>query len=212
MHRLTMLMFIVLCGTSLNACRSGDGLPDPSSKTYREAVAAFYTGLAAIQAGVEVIAEEQMLRVTALVPQEPAAWANLGLLALRRTAFDLAAERLHKARTLAPENSQIQVLSGLLESMQGRLDAARAYLQRAVALEPRNLKAVYALAQLIEQHGGEHSAAEVQRLLTQLLAAQPDNLAVLLELARVAAKRGDMQTLQDIVARLDRQNQPPGHP
>src|SRR4029434_3130293 len=89
LHRLTLFTFIVLWGTSLNACRSGDRLPDPSSKTYREAVAAFYTGLAALQAGVEVIAEEQLLRVTALVPQEPAAWANLGLLALRRTAVEI---------------------------------------------------------------------------------------------------------------------------
>src|SRR4029453_18357789 len=96
LHRLTLFTFIVLLGTSLNACRSGDGLPDPSSKTYRDAVAAFYTGLAALQAGVEVVAEEQLLRVTALVPQEPAAWANLGLLALRRTALHLAAERLQK--------------------------------------------------------------------------------------------------------------------
>ena len=54
----------------------------------------------------------------------------------------------------------------------------------------------------IEQQGGEHSAAEVQRLLTQLHQLQPDNLAVWLELARVAAKRGDMQTLQDSIARL----------
>ena len=151
MHRPTVLAFIVLLGTSLNACRSSDGLPDPSSQTYREAVAAFHTGLAAIQAGVEVVAEEKMRRVTELVPQEPAAWANLGLLALRRTAFDLAAQRLHKARALAPESSQIQMLSGLVESMQGRLEAARAYLQRAVALDPHNLKAVYALAQLLEQ-------------------------------------------------------------
>src|SRR5262245_21495938 len=202
LHRLSMLMFIILCGTSFSASRSDDRLPDPSSKTYREAVAAFHTGLAALQAGVEVIAEEQLLRVTALVPQEPAAWANLGLLALRRTAFDLAAERLHKARTLAPERSQIQVLSGLLESMQGRPEAARAYLQRAIALEPHHLKALYALAQLIEQQGGEHSAAEVQRLLMQLRQLQSDNLVVLLELARVAAKRGDMQTLQDSITHL----------
>jgi hypothetical protein len=202
LHRLTMLMCIVLCSASLTACHSGDGLPDPSSKTYRDAVAAFYTGLAALQAGVEVVAEEQLLRVTALVPQEPAAWANLGLLALRRIAFDLAAERLQKARALAPESSQIQELSGLLESLQGRLDAAKAYLQRAVALDPRNLKAVYTLAQLIEQQGGEQNTAEVQRLLALLLKAQPDNLAVWLELARVAAKRGDMQALQDSIARL----------
>ena len=154
LSRRTVLACLILYSASLVACRSGDRLPDPSSKTYREAVAAFYTGLAATQAGVEVIAEEQFLRVTAFVPQEPAAWANLDLLALRRTAFDLAAERLQQARTLAPASSQIQVLSGLLESLQGRLEAARAYLQRAVALDQRNLKAVYALAQLIEQQGG----------------------------------------------------------
>ena len=112
-------------------------------------------------------------------------------------------QRLQKARALAPENSQIQVLSGLLESLQGRLEAAQAYLQRAIALDPHHLKALYALAQLLEQQGGEQSVAEVQRLLTQLHAAQPDNLAVWLELARVAAKRGDMETLQDIIARLE---------
>jgi hypothetical protein len=74
-----------------------------------------------------------------------------------------------------------------------------------VSLAPHNLKAVYALARLIEQQGGEQSAVEVQRLLAQLLTAQPDNLAVLLELARVAAKHGDMQTLQNSVARLEGQ-------
>ena len=202
-HRLTAFALLILCGTSLEACRRDDGLPNTSSKTYRDAVAAFHTGLAAIQASVEVVAEEKMLRVTELVPQEPAAWANLGLLALRRTAFDLAATRLQKARALAPENSQIQMLSGLLESLQGRVEGAQAYLQQAIALEPRNLKALYALAQLLEQHGGEQSMAEVQRLLTQLLDAQPDNLAVLLELARVTAKRGDMETLHDIMTRLE---------
>src|SRR5262245_55895736 len=113
LHCRTLLAGLLLFGACLHACRSSDELPDPSSKTYREAVAAFHTSLAAIQAGIEVVAEEKLLRVTALVPQEPAAWANLGLLALRRTAFDLAAERLQKARALAPNNSQIQVLSGL---------------------------------------------------------------------------------------------------
>jgi tetratricopeptide (TPR) repeat protein len=205
LHRGTALTLMIFFAASLYACRSDDDLPDPSSQTYRDAVAAFHTSLAAIQAGVEVVAEEEMLRVAKLVPQEPAAWANLGLLAFRRTAFDVAAERLQKARALAPENSQIQVLSGLFESMQGRLEEAKAYLQRAIALEPHNLKAVYALAQLIEQQGGEQSAAEVQRLLTQILKAQPDNLAVLLELARVAVKRSDTKTLQDSIARLEKQ-------
>src|ERR671915_600126 len=152
-QRLAVVAALILFGASLYVRRSGDELPDPSSQAYRDAVAAFHTSLAAIQAGVEVVAEEKLLRVTELVPGEPAAWANLGLLALRRTTFDVAAERLQKARTLAPENSQIQVLSGLFESMQGRTEQARAYLERAVALDPHNLKAAYALAQLIEQRG-----------------------------------------------------------
>ena len=206
LYRLTALarpLFLgLLLGVSLYACRQGDDLPDISSPIYRETVAAFQTGLVAIQASAEIVAEEKMQRVTELVPQEPAAWANLGLLAFRRTAFDLAAERLQKARELAPESSQIQMLSGLFERMQGQLQEARAYLQRAVALEPHNLKALYALAQLIEQQGGEQSTAEVEPLLIQLLAAQPDNLALLLERARVAGKRGDLDTLRDLMARL----------
>src|SRR5688572_22059398 len=88
-HYLAALVLLLLVGVSVYVRRSGDRLPDPSSETYREAVAAFHTGLAAMQAGVEVVAEEQFLRVTELVPQEPAAWANLGLIALRRTALDL---------------------------------------------------------------------------------------------------------------------------
>ncbi|HSF29632.1 MAG TPA: FG-GAP-like repeat-containing protein [Candidatus Tectomicrobia bacterium] len=204
-RHVAVLALLILFGVGLYLRRGDDGLGDPASKRYHETVAAFHTSLAAMQVGVEVIAEEKLLRVTELAPQEPAAWANLGLLALRRTAFDLAAERLQKARALAPDSSQIQVLSGLLESMQGRLPEARAYLQRAVAIDPHNAKAVYTLAQLTEQQGGEHSGAEVQRLLTQLLEAQPGNLAVWLELARVAAKRGDSGTMQDILVRLEGQ-------
>ena len=69
-------------------------LPDPSAQSVPPGGGGISVrASAAIQAGVEVVAEEKLLRVTELVPQEPAAWANLGLLALRRTALDLAAER-----------------------------------------------------------------------------------------------------------------------
>lgn len=201
-RRLGGFACLLLCSVWLTACRQSDKLPDPASTTYREAVAAFQTGIAAIQAGVEVVAEDKLQQVTKLVPQEPAAWANLGLLAMRRTAYDLAATRLRTARDLAPENSQIQVLSGLFESTQGRLEAAKAYLQRAIALDPHHLKALYALAQLLEQQGGEDNITEAQGVLRQLDTAHPDNLAVLLELARVAAKRGDLQALHDSIVRL----------
>jgi Flp pilus assembly protein TadD len=99
------LALLILLAVGFYVRHRANGLPDASSKTYRDAVSAFQISLAAIQVGAEVVAEEQLLRVTALVPQEPAAWANLGLLALRRGTFGVAADRLQRARTLAPENS-----------------------------------------------------------------------------------------------------------
>ena len=185
----------VLLAITLSACQQDDALPDPSSKRYREAVAAFYAGLASIQAGIDKSAETYMLKVTQLAPQEPSAWANLGLFALRRGEFDLAAERFKQARSLAPDNSQIQTLSGLLQHMQGRLESAVTYLRQAVALAPDNLKAVYALAMTMEEQGDENQLAEAQDLLIGLLNMQPDNLAVRIDIVRLMARRHQLESL-----------------
>ena len=42
----------------------------------------------------------------------------------------------------------------------------------------------------------------MQQLLQKILAAQPDNLAALLELSRIAAKRGDAATLKSAIAQI----------
>ena len=55
---------------------------------YLEAVTAFYTGVSAMQTTQEVLAREKFDRVVALVPQEPAGWADLGLLLLRQQELD----------------------------------------------------------------------------------------------------------------------------
>ena len=69
-------------------------------------------------------------------------------------------------------------------------------------LNPQNLRAIYRLAEETERQGDENGAAEVQQLLQKILAAQPDNLAALLELSRIAAKRGDAATLKSAVAQI----------
>ena len=150
-NRIPTRSLIVLLALSLGACGQRSGLPDPSSATYREAVSAFYTGVSAMQVGEDRRAEAKLTQVTELAPDEPAAWANLGLLALRRNAYDEAVEHLAQARALAPDNSHVQLLSGLLESNRGQADAAIAYLRQAVALDSTNLKAAYVLAQEIER-------------------------------------------------------------
>lgn len=184
------------------ACRRGERLPDKSSSEYRDAVRAFYVGLAALQAGADARAEERLTKVTELAPGEPAPWANLGLLALRQKEFDSAAQKLEKAHQLAPENGQIIALQGILESNRGRSAEAISYLRKAIEREPQNLQAAYSLAQEMERLGGDNSETETQGVLEKILATQPDNLAVLLEVTRLAAKRGDDATLRQTVSRL----------
>jgi Tfp pilus assembly protein PilF len=196
------LVLFVLIAVHAGACRKSENLPAPSSAEYRESVSAFYVGLAALQAGADARAESEFVRVTELAPDEPATWANLALLALRQREFDTAAQRLEKARSLAPENSQIKTLMGLLEVSRGRSAEAISHLRKAIELDPQNSKAVYSLAQEIERLGGDRSEAEAQSLHEKLLEAQADNLAVLLEVTRLAAKRGDSATLQKTVARI----------
>ena len=186
----------------LAACNSTSRLPDKSSKEYSDVVSAFYVGLAALQVGDDVHAESRLSQVTQLVPAEPAGWANWGILALRQRNYDVAAQRLEKARDLAPQNDQIYTLLGVLNSQRGNSPQAIADLRKAVELNPHNLRAIYQLAEETERQGDENSAAEFQKLMQQILAAQPNNLAALLELSRISAKRGDAATLKSAIAQI----------
>ena len=184
------------------ACQPGNNLPVKGSKEYNEVVKAFYVGLAALQVGDDVRADSRLAQATQLVPAEPAGWANWGLLALRQKNFDPAAERLERARSLAPENDQIFYLVGLLESSRGRSAEAVAALRKAIEINPKNIVATFKLAEEIERQGDANSAAEYQRLIQRMLDVKPDNLAVLLELGRIAAKRSDADTVRGVVNKI----------
>ena len=58
------------------------------------------------------------------------------------------------------------------------------------------------LAEEMERQGAANSESDFQALIQKILAAQPDNLAALLELRRIAAKRGDADTLKSAVAQI----------
>src|SRR5271170_8438 len=182
-------------------------LPAPSSKTYSDYVSAFYVGLAALQVGDDVRAERELARTTQIVSGEPAGWANWGILRLRQRDFEAAAERLEMARKLAPQNGHIYYLLGLVETGKGRSAEAIADFRRAIQLEPTNLIAMYQLAEEIEREGDSNSDAEFQKLMQQIVNAQPNNVAALLELGRIAAKRGDIVTLKQVVGSIKSKSQ-----
>jgi tetratricopeptide (TPR) repeat protein len=198
----------ILCGASL-MLSSGCGknkLPRKSSKEYAAFVSTFYTGLAALQVGDDVRAENKLGQATQIAPGEPAGWADWGILALRQRNFDVAAQRLGAARDLAPKNDHIYYLLGLLESNRGRSAEAITDWRKAVELNPQNLRATYQLAEEIERQGDHGGAEQFQKLVEKILAVQPDNLAALLELSRIAAKRGDASTLHATVERIEKQS------
>jgi Tfp pilus assembly protein PilF len=184
------------------ACSRGTGLPTPDSEQYRKVVAAFHVGLAGLQTGEDTRARQRLTEATQLAPNEPASWANLGLLNVRHQEFDAAYENVERARRLAPGNSAIEVLLGQIEAGRGNLAESVAHFKKAIELDPGNLRALYALAQETERQSADTSDAEAQQLLEKLLAAQPGNLAVLLDLARLSAKRGDGATLKRTLASL----------
>ncbi len=198
----SLILLLVTSLVAVAGCRSGVTPPDKSSQAYRDIVTSFYVGLAALQVGDDVRADARLAQLTQLAPDEPAGWANWGVLALRQRNFDLANERLERARIQAPNNAEIYYLMGLLESSRGNSTATIAAFRKAIELNPKHLWAIYALAGEIERQGAENSDTEYQNLMQKILAVQSDNLAALLELARITAKRGDSETLNSAISRI----------
>ncbi|HEX8201608.1 MAG TPA: tetratricopeptide repeat protein, partial [Isosphaeraceae bacterium] len=192
----------VLVGVVVVRRFGGDRLPGPGSEVYREMVSAFFAGVAALDVDANDRAQASLTRATQMVPEEPAAWADRGLLGIRQGDFEAAAHDLERARELAPDSGAVERLLGLLEGRRGRFAEAITHLRRAVQLEPEAIKTRYELAQEVERQGGPDGEAEAGRLHEEILRLRPGNLAVLLERARLAVKRGDAEALGDVVARL----------
>ncbi|MEX2639548.1 MAG: FG-GAP-like repeat-containing protein [Balneolales bacterium] len=173
------------------SCSSDEEVPDPSSDKYAEAVSAFYLSLAASQTDEAMFAFTKMNEVAGLYPEEPAAWANLGVYAMRQGNFELASDRLEKAREWAPDNGDILFLSGLLESRRGEVEQSIAFLRRAADADPQNVKIKYTLATELERQDASAHAAEILELSEQIHALRPHNQVMHLEIMRLAAREGD---------------------
>jgi Tfp pilus assembly protein PilF len=183
-------------------CNRRSSLPTVGSTEYRDLCSAFYLGLAALQSGEDVNARNGLTRATQIAPGEPAGWVDLGLLQARQQEFDAAYQSFEKARSLAPDNSRIEGLLGLVEAKRGKMSETLAHYQKAVSLDSSNLRALYSWATETERQQTPTSDAEAQKLLEQIVRIRPDNDAVLLDIAHLAAKRNDVARLRAAVASL----------
>lgn len=174
------------------------------AQRYQHMVSAFTSGVLAMNVSDNKHALHYLLEATRLNPDEPAAWADLGLYYLRNNSADnykSAKDALTRAHSLVPDNEQIEILFGLLSQKQGVLADAVTHYQRAVSLAPGDVKARYALLQALGQ-SGSGDTPEISKQWEQMAALQPDNLFIELQLAAVAAKAGDLARVRAVVQRV----------
>lgn len=178
------------------------GLPGRGTETYKRYVRAFQVGTAALEAGSDDIATKNLDEAIALIPAEPAAWANRGLFHLRHNSLTEAARDLKHARELAPENGKIEALLGLLADKQGRFSEAVAHFHNSLEREPHNPAALFTLAQIISKEKKADSDAQYQRLMDRILKDDPNNLRVLVEKANTAWRRKDKDAFRSALQRM----------
>lgn len=184
--------------------------PEPSesdietdSEKYREAVADFYTSLSAIQSDQALFAVDKMQEVSERYPEEPAVWGNLSVFAMRQGNFELATTRIRKAIDLAPDHAEIQFLAGILESRKGNIQRALEYLKKAAETDSSDLRVQFALVDELERQDPDGNAEEITERLDHILAKDPGNLAVLLEVVRTSAKWNDQSSVKEALERLE---------
>ena len=178
------------------------GLPSAGSAEYRETVRVFYRGLASLEVGLLSDARDQFVRASELAPREPAIHANLAVAQVGVGDDEGATTALETAYALAPDSAAVAFLQGQLASFSGRSAEAILQYRRAAALDGEHERARFALAQELERGGAETDLPEARRWLEEVLARRPDNLAVLLERARWAARTEDGDVLGDTIERL----------
>jgi tetratricopeptide (TPR) repeat protein len=201
---IALVAIIAVLGTMI--VRRQATLPAPGSVAYEQTTRAFYHGLAALEVGLLDDARQQFTTATTTVPDEPAAWANLGLTQLRLGELDAAVQPIERALGLAPSNPDVILLAGRMETARGRLDEGIARLRQAIRLEPRGLRAHFALVEELSRLSTPDADVEAQGLLDDLMKRAPTNLAVLIERARLAARRKDGQRLRESIDAMGRQS------
>jgi tetratricopeptide (TPR) repeat protein len=200
-----VIAVVALAAAGVYLYRQQTALPRPGSDTYEQTTRAFYHGVSALQVGLLEDAKNQFARATELTPEEPAAWANLALSHLRLGDLDGASAPMQRALDLAPDHAGIVLLAGRMEAARGRLDEGIALLRRAAQLETATAGAVRAraaLAEELERTGEPANETEALRVLDEVLERAPSNVSVIVERARIAAKRADFTRLNDSLTRL----------
>jgi tetratricopeptide (TPR) repeat protein len=149
--------------------------------------------LDALQRGRLDEAEAQFQQVIAAAPDDPSGYANLGITYMRAGRFEEAETQLRRAQRLDPTNADIGLSLARLYAASQRTAEARTTLEELLAEQPDNARALYALAQLDSADAA--GDARYEERLRSILALQPNNVAVRVELMNALAARQEADSV-----------------
>lgn len=199
--RLTALRIGLVLAIGAAGCEDAS-IPAAGSPAWEEAVAAFYTGVAAIQTGADERAAEALSRFVELAPGEPAGLANQALLEFQQRRLDEAAALAERALRQVPSNTRIRMLAALIDRARGRLDDAIEQLRRVAPGDDDSARASFLLVQFLEERGGPADAGESRAILDALVSADPTSDYLAITSARHAARHADQAALGRALDRL----------
>ncbi len=185
-------------------CRDDPARPiTPAPVPYKEYMTSFFSGVAALDVGMNQKAFTELSRATKLIDGEPAGWYNLAIVRLRTQDHLGALKALEAANKRAPGNPEMEFLRGVIAATQGSVDEAITAFQKVVAAKPEHVYARYALKSQLDRRSGLTLDDGVRDQLEAILKVHPRNVLILLELGRFAAAKQNSDLMKSVVERLD---------
>ncbi len=146
-------------------------------------------------------AEAACRQLIEVLPEDPLGHANLAIALLRQQKTDDATAAVEAALAKAPGRGDLLAIQAEILQWAGDLDGALELMRQAVTAAPQDLEILYAAYQLATTRpevGGE-VAADVLGRLAEL---RPENVVVLLQLAKQGIAAGDRTAATGAVLRV----------
>ena len=203
----TALVLAVGAGLYIYMHRSKENpqpLPLQGDPSYEAYVSAFQLGTAQVDSGLTKDGEDNLTKAIELVPGEPAAWANRAIVRMREgNRYKEAAADLAKARELAPDNPELEEIAGFLAELQNNFTEAKEHFRKASEANPNDLRRLYKISQMIASEANPDADKERLQILERILELQPDNLPVLSEHLRLAARVHDRAAVRKTLDKMN---------
>ncbi len=148
-------------------------------------------GGAYLEAGKLEEAEEAYQKLLDLKPGDLSGHVNLALVYLKQNKYKEAETKIKKALKKAPDNPDIRMISAKYFELTQQPDKAIGELEKIIEKNPDYAMALYNLAGMYEQLGGQDAPANREKYLKLAMEKAPGNIVPRLDLIALLIKKGE---------------------